>query len=304
MALWLKLHDTLPDHKKLIAAAKVLKIDRDLLMGKLVRLWLWAATNREDGFIAADDVEVAAEKMRWQGDAQELFDALCVVPPGYATGLLERVEGGYIVHDWADHVGALMDMREAQREQARIRQQRRRDRLRSEPRRDASDTVTDASRVTVTDVTRDSNACHATKTKRRLREDKEYMDTGDTGVASAPPALDLSAKPKKPVFKIPTLEEVQAYCAERGNQVDPQRFLDFYEANGWRVGRNPMRDWKAAVRTWEQRNDVRPGQPQKPASRAYDPFSIPNDPDRYKHRDDDFGDEFMRRLEAKQRGQA
>ena len=56
-------------------------------------------------------------------------------------------------------------------------------------------------------------------------------------------------------FSPPSLEEVRAYCKERGNTVDPQRFLDFYTANGWRVGKNPMKDWKAAVRTWERRDE-------------------------------------------------
>lgn len=50
----------------------------------------------------------------------------------------------------------------------------------------------------------------------------------------------------------PTVEQVSAYCKERGNAVDPQQWFDHYEANGWKVGRNPMRDWKAAVRTWEK----------------------------------------------------
>lgn len=61
---------------------------------------------------------------------------------------------------------------------------------------------------------------------------------------------------KKPVkrFKAPTVEEVQAYCDERGNHVDAQRFVDFYEAKGWLVGKNKMKDWKAAVRTWERNN--------------------------------------------------
>lgn len=55
-------------------------------------------------------------------------------------------------------------------------------------------------------------------------------------------------------FVPPTLEEVRSYCRERNNAVDPERFVDFYEAKGWMVGRNKMRDWKAAVRTWEQKN--------------------------------------------------
>lgn len=53
-------------------------------------------------------------------------------------------------------------------------------------------------------------------------------------------------------FTPPNVDEVMAYCSERGNSVDAQRFVDFYTANGWRVGKNPMKDWKAAVRTWER----------------------------------------------------
>ena len=52
-------------------------------------------------------------------------------------------------------------------------------------------------------------------------------------------------------FTKPTIDEVKAYCESRRNSVSPQKFIDHYEANGWRVGRNPMRDWHAAIRTWE-----------------------------------------------------
>lgn len=55
-------------------------------------------------------------------------------------------------------------------------------------------------------------------------------------------------------FQKPTIEEISAYCAERNNNVDSQKFFDYYEANGWKVGRNPMKDWKACVRTWERNN--------------------------------------------------
>lgn len=59
-------------------------------------------------------------------------------------------------------------------------------------------------------------------------------------------------------FAPPTLDEVQAYCEERGNNVDPDRFIDYYTSNGWRVGKNPMKDWKAAVRSWERSGSVSP----------------------------------------------
>ena len=59
---------------------------------------------------------------------------------------------------------------------------------------------------------------------------------------------------KRKRFSPPTLDDVTAYCQERNNGVDPQRFIDYYTANGWKVGKNPMKDWKATVRTWERNN--------------------------------------------------
>lgn len=58
--------------------------------------------------------------------------------------------------------------------------------------------------------------------------------------------------PTQKRFIKPTTEEVLAYCTERNNGIPPQQFVDYYESNGWKVGRNPMKDWKAAVRTWEK----------------------------------------------------
>lgn len=65
-------------------------------------------------------------------------------------------------------------------------------------------------------------------------------------------------KKKENIFVTPTLEEVQAYCRERNNNVDPQSFIDFYDSKGWMIGKNKMKDWKAAVRTWEKRDAEKP----------------------------------------------
>lgn len=56
----------------------------------------------------------------------------------------------------------------------------------------------------------------------------------------------------------PTLQEVSDYVQESGYNVNPAEFIDFYESNGWKVGKNPMKDWKAAVRTWNQREPNAP----------------------------------------------
>ena len=72
------------------------------------------------------------------------------------------------------------------------------------------------------------------------------------GVEKIPPDMEESKPLRR--FTAPTLEEVKEYCAERKNGVDAERFVNYYTANGWKVGKNPMKDWKAAVRSWE-RND-------------------------------------------------
>ena len=60
-------------------------------------------------------------------------------------------------------------------------------------------------------------------------------------------------------FTPPSLSQVSADCSERNNKVDPERFISFYASKGWKVGNQPMKDWKAAVRTWELRDNPKPG---------------------------------------------
>lgn len=59
---------------------------------------------------------------------------------------------------------------------------------------------------------------------------------------------------KKKSFKKPTIEEIQDYCKERNNSINADAFYDFYESKNWYVGKNKMQNWKAAIRTWEQRD--------------------------------------------------
>ena len=56
-------------------------------------------------------------------------------------------------------------------------------------------------------------------------------------------------------FVPPTIEEVGAYCLENGYDVDPEQFVDFYQSKGWKIGKSPMKDWEAAIRTWVKRDN-------------------------------------------------
>jgi len=81
--------------------------------------------------------------------------------------------------------------------------------------------------------------------------------------------IDKDIKNKKNSrFTPPSLEEVQQYCNERNNGIDSEAFIAFYESKGWRVGNQPMKNWKSAVVTWEKRNmKSKPQQPQKSSNR-------------------------------------
>lgn len=83
---------------------------------------------------------------------------------------------------------------------------------------------------------------------------------------------NICASPRR--FTKPSLDEVSAYCAERGNNVDAEKWYDYYESNGWRVGKNAMKDWKAAVRTWEKREDYKPKGEKKSEVPKYGNFNI------------------------------
>lgn len=68
---------------------------------------------------------------------------------------------------------------------------------------------------------------------------------------------DKPEKKKTTSFQKPTVDEVRAYCEERGNNIDPEKFIDYYNSNGWKVGKSPMKDWKATIRNWERNEKER-----------------------------------------------
>ena len=75
--------------------------------------------------------------------------------------------------------------------------------------------------------------------------------------------------PRASRFTPPTVDEVKVYCQERGSSVDPERFVDFYASKGWLVGKSKMKDWRAAVRSWE-RSDSQQKMTSKDRIRSYD----------------------------------
>lgn len=102
----------------------------------------------------------------------------------------------------------------------------------------------------------------AISAKRRDAANKRYAKAAPPAakIANADFAEEPKAKPakaepaKRASFEKPTVEEIAVYCSERKNGINPQAFFEFYESKGWKVGAVKMKDWRASVRTWEQRH--------------------------------------------------
>lgn len=113
-----------------------------------------------------------------------------------------------------------------------------------------------------------SNKKEQTETKANKPEQKETNENKTEQMETNLPKEKEKEKEKDKEnnreksgrFIPPTIEQVKEYCKERENAVDPDRWFNYYSSNGWKVGKNPMKDWRAAVRTWEN-NDKQDNRP-------------------------------------------
>lgn len=112
-----------------------------------------------------------------------------------------------------------------------------------------------------------------TKQTQANQADNEYEYDNDFKKENIKRKSATQAK----AFVKPTVEEVKAYCVERKNNVNADKFIDFYESKGWLIGKNPMKDWKACVRTWEKGSASPPNKPSSvyvnPSQKEFDDLS-------------------------------
>ncbi|WP_147613039.1 DUF6291 domain-containing protein [Treponema pectinovorum] len=91
--------------------------------------------------------------------------------------------------------------------------------------------------------------------KRREAAKKRFKKTEDVPAKNEVTQKKEESPETKEKFVKPTVEEIAEYCAQRNNKINAQSFFDFYESKGWKIGSVKMKDWKASVRTWEQRKN-------------------------------------------------
>lgn len=154
--------------------------------------------------------------------------AAAAVWPGNADGFLAALkETGWVdddgmLHDWMDYAGRLVEERRRDAERKRIFRQ--------------------SSAGCPPDVHRTSRVPNPTQPN-----------------STQPNQKSTNIGPPRPAFKKPSVEEVRDFIRSNRYNVEGETFHAYYESNGWKVGRNPMRDWKAAVRTWHGKNFTKGG---------------------------------------------
>ena len=110
----------------------------------------------------------------------------------------------------------------------------------------------------------------------QVRLGKTSIGKASVGEVRAEKPAQSAKPPARTRFSPPSAEEIEAYCEEKGFCIDAERFVDYYASIGWRVGKNPMKDWRAAVRTWVKKDTPKP----EPENCGYvlapaeDPFEV------------------------------
>ena len=222
---WIKIEHTTPDKPEVFQIADMLGIDPDAVVGKLVRVWIWADQQTRDG--NAPSVTSA------------LLDRISCVT-GFAdalqsVGWLDITTGGIHFCNFDRHNGNSCKTR-----------------------------ALSAKRVeTHREVKRKCNGDSVTKAlpEKRREEKNNNTETQDAVASNVPVVVEPDAtlvkalKKRQPNFSKPSVQDVIAYALEIQAAVDAKSFWDYYESNGWRVGKNKMKNWRAAMSGWKNRCD-------------------------------------------------
>lgn len=271
---WIESHQTLREHPKTYALMEALGLKKPEVIGHLHLFWWWCVDYAPEGRFKADESKKISRAAEYLGDAGKFAAAMV------EAGFLDR-DGEYlVVHDWEQfqfHYHLIIDKKERQREQARERMRRKR------AKSDSDADVTRNKSVSYAPVTQCSPPTDRTvpDSTGQTVQDRTDLESKDGGVQKADPprpqdkregpesglpglegvrgAAEIprnqrraSQEPSKR-FVPPTPKEAEGYAAGIGFKLDGARFVDYYEARGWKYkGGVAMKDWKAAVRTWKR----------------------------------------------------
>jgi hypothetical protein len=222
-------------HPKMLDLASRLGIPVAFAIGLMCKLLDWAADFAPQGDVGKYSNGTIAMALGWTGDPDKLVDALLA-----ARWLDQCRQHRLLIHDLPDHAERWWCAKLAKLGLEFLRPQE----------------------------------CSTEHSQERSAEHSENGSTARS-TEHSPPRDQTKPNLTKPItkpnqrhaFVKPTIGEVRAYCVEIGSRVDPQAFFDHYESNGWKVGKNPMRDWKASIRNWGRRDTAA-------VAKRGDPFGV------------------------------
>lgn len=223
---WIKITTTMFDDEKIDYIESLPEADTILIIW--IKLLTLAGKCNAGGYVFLTESIPYTEEMLSHKMRRPTNTVKLALATLESLGMIERDMNGICIANWEKHQN--VEGMERIREQARLRMQRWRENQKLLP-----------SDVTVT---------------QRYETDIDIEQDIEQEVY----------KRKSRAFAPPSIQQVMDYCNERNNGVDPQRFIDFYSSKGWFIGKNKMKDWKAAVRTWEQRETQSRTQKPKRAS--------------------------------------
>jgi hypothetical protein len=223
---WLEVHQSVRDHRKIVALADALGVEENYALGLCVHFWLWAVDNAPTGHLPESNRAIA-RGCRWAGDFDHLLDCLI------AAGLVDDRGDSRSIHDWADYAGKLIERRHANAQ-----------RMRESRAMHVQDTCDERARSHDTHVLGDSTVQNSTQ-------------PNSTKITPLyPPEGDPAAKPKRAKARTAISTEWElderdvAYAEENGLRYEKlkfeeQRFYDHHKAKG-----TVSADWNASWRTW------------------------------------------------------
>lgn len=225
---WIKIVTDIFDDEKMLLIESMPEADSIIVIW--FKLLCMAGKQNNSGVFMLNDKIAYTDEMLATVFRRPLNTVRLALKTFEAYGMIEIVDNVVTIPNWEKHqsLDALEKAREKNRKKVAA--------YREKQKFLATGDCNGYSTVTVTEC----NDIDKNKKENKNREDIEEEKKENNSVKA------------RTRFTPPTLDEVKEYCSERKNNIDAQRFIDYYTANGWKVGRNSMKDWKAAVRTWER----------------------------------------------------
>lgn len=233
---WIKIVTDIFDDEKLILIENMPEADSIIVIW--FKLLCMAGKQNNSGVFMLNDKIAYTDEMLATVFRRPLNTVRLALKTFESYGMIEIVDNVFTIPNWEKHQSLDELERKKELNRKRVAAYREKQKLLAARENGCNDYVM---RTGIT-----SNA-----TERDIERDKDI----DTDIEEK---KELKKSKTASRFTPPTLDEVKAYCSERNNNVDAQRFIDYYTSNGWKVGRNAMKDWKAAVRTWERSDNGKP----------------------------------------------